>query len=327
MNKKLLYCRLRGKLRVLFSVILVFGAEAFAFSSNVYATNVATESKDTSTVGLAGFATGLRAAIPRIIGAVIVIIISFLVAKIAKKSFQKALQKTTGHEAALKFVGKTAYSICLTIGITIALSILGIDISFIVGAVSFGLGFALKDILENYVAGVLILLQEPFKIGDIVKVYEHFGRIEEIQARSTFLRVWDGQRVVIPNSYMISNSLINYSTYPERRISIEVSVSFDTDLDKAMRVIFEAISAHQEVLKEPVPAVMITEFGTSSINFVARFWIDSSVSNWLKMTSDATKMIKQALDREGINIPFPITTLSMNPKDSDDMYKFFEKRI
>lgn len=310
----------------LFYSLFVFALSAVSFVTVGFAASEVADTKDTSQAGFMDFFEGLKGAIPRVIGALVVILLSFMVAKIAQRTTHKALLKTSGHESALTFLGKTAYTVCLTIGLTISLSVLGIDISFIVGAATFGLGFALKDILENYVAGVLILMNEPFKIGDVVQVEDHFGRVEEIQARSTFIRIWDGQRVIVPNSYMISNSLINYSTYPERRISINVGVSYDTDLNKAMQAIFSAVSSHPEVLKEPMPAVLLTEFGESSINLVARFWIDSTVSNWLKITSEGVALIKAGFDKEGINIPFPITTLSMNRQDSDDMYNFFEKR-
>lgn len=297
----------------------------FAWPTTVFAQTEGTGAGETQT-GLVALWAGLKESFPNVIAAIIVFIIAFIIAKTAQKWSIKTLKKTGGHESAMKFVSKTVYAVCIVLGFTIALEIVGVDIGFIVGAASFGLGFALKDMLENYVAGIIILIQEPFKVGDIVEVNEHFGRIEEIEARSTMIRVWDGQRVIVPNSVMISNALINYSTYPERRITVDVGVSYDTDLTHAVQIVTQALVSHDEILKDPPPHVTLSEYGESSINMKARFWIDATVSNWLTMTGEGVRLIKEAFDKEGINIPFPIRTLSLNRQDSDDMYEVFNKQ-
>jgi small-conductance mechanosensitive channel len=289
---------------------------------NVFAQS-AQDTADTAEGGIMELLVGLKQSAPNILVALLILVISVILAKTAQKTVTRAFIKTGGHESALKFIGKTAYSVCIVLGITIALKIVGIDIGFIVGAASFGLGFALKDMLENYVAGIIVLMQEPFKVGDVVKVNEYFGRVQEIEARTTSIRVWDGQRVIMPNSIMISNALINYSSFPERRITIAVGVSYDTDLARVLQIINQAFIEHQEILKDPPPLITLTEFGESSINISARFWIDATVSNWLRMTSEGVRMVKEAFDKEGINIPFPIRTLSVNKQDSDDMYEVF----
>jgi len=259
------------------------------------------------------------------ITAIVILFLTYILAKMAGATARKAYMKKGTHESATNIIGKTAYFGILLIGIVVAFKIVNVDISIIVGAAGFGLGFALKDILENYIAGVLILVTEPFKIGDIIKVDDYLGQVEEIEARTTFIRNLDGQRVIISNSQMMQSSVVNYSTYPERRISIEVGVSYDTDLNKATKLIIETLARNNAILKDPEPAIIYHTFADSSINMTVRFWIDSTITNWLEITSVEIKEIKKVFDANNINIPFPITTLSLNQLDSDDIYRVFGK--
>lgn len=277
---------------------------------------------DGSTSGIAEFLNKVWETFPYLIVAIVVLVFSVFVAKIARAMAQKALLKSGGHEGASSIVGKTAYGFCLIIGVTISFRILGIDIGFITGAVVFGLGFAMKDIIENYISGVLILLQRPFKIGDTVKAGSVTGKVEEIEARTTFIRIFDGQRVIVPNSKMLSEVVTNFSTYPERRISIEVGVSYDTDLKKANQLLLDLLKVEKGILKKPKPAVFVTNFGDSAVNLQVRFWVDSTLTNFVKKKSKITAAIGAIFAEEGINIPFPITTISVNEQDSDDLYNY-----
>jgi len=288
-----------------------------------------TASQHASTIG-SGSAGGISEFLltawekfPYLVVALVVFAFSVFFAKIARAMAQKALLKSGGHEGASSIVGKTAYGFCVVIGLTIALRIVGVDISFITGAVVFGLGFAMKDIIENYISGVMILMQQPFKIGDIVKAGSVTGRVEEIEARTTFIRIFDGQRVIVPNSKMLSETMTNFSTYPERRITVDVGVSYDTDLKKANQLIKDLLETEKGVLKKPKPAVLVTGFGDSAINLSVRFWVDATLTNFVKKKSKITKLIKELFSKEGINIPYPIMTISLNEQDSDDLYGYF----
>ncbi|MDD4351459.1 MAG: mechanosensitive ion channel family protein [Candidatus Gracilibacteria bacterium] len=259
--------------------------------------------------GITEFLTRAWEMFPYFIVAVIVMFFSVFFAKVARAMAKKTLMKSGGHEGASSIVGKSAYALSIVLGATISLKILGIDISFITGAVVFGLGFAMKDIIENYISGIMILLQQPFKIGDIVKAGSVTGRVEEIEARTTFIRVFDGQRVVVPNSQMLSETLTNYSTYPERRITILVGVAYDTDLNKAVEAVLGLLTADKNVLNKPKPAVLVSAFEDSSIKLTIRFWVDSTLTNFLKKQSAITLQIQELFQKEGISIPFPIVAL------------------
>jgi small conductance mechanosensitive channel len=267
----------------------------------------------------AGFSSTLQARLPFFVAAVVILLASFVLARVASRMAERALQKSTVHRTAFAIFTKTTYVAALTIGLTVALKVAGLDISFVIGAATFGLGFAMKDLIENYISGVIIVLQEPFRVGDMVQVAGNFGWVEEIEARVTFVKSIDGQRVIIPNSQMISNALVNFSSFPQRRLSVKVGVSYDTDLQKAIAVIREVLDKDEEVLKAPAPLVLFQEFADSSLALEARFWIDQAVSHWLKVPSKVAVKVKQALDAAGINIPYPITTLNVNAHDSGDL--------
>lgn len=275
-----------------------------------------------SASGVSEFLTKIWDTFPYVIVAIIVMVTALFVGKVAKTMSQRALLKAGGHEGASNIIGKSAYAFCLVLGLTIALKILGIDISFITGAVVFGLGFGMKDIIENYIAGVMILLQQPFKIGDIIKVGSHSGRVEEIEARTTFIRVFDGQRVVVPNSDLLSQTVVNYSTYPERRIHVFTGISYDSDLNLAIKVLMEYLETVTGILKKPKPVVLVTEQGWSEIEIEIRFWVDTTLTNFLKKRSEVTQGILDVFNKAGIAMPYPVTTLAVDEHDSGELYNF-----
>lgn len=291
-----------------------------AFPALVWAQEQTEKKKDPSIFdAFDEFFSTMQARLPFFLAAVVIIILSFVVAKFAAMLAERALRRSTVHRTAFTIFTKTAYVGALTIGFTIALKVAGLDISFVVAAATFGLGFAMKDLLENYISGVIIVLQEPFHVGDMVEVSGNLGWVEEIEARVTFVRSIEGQRVIIPNSMMISSALKNYSAYPQRRLALKVGVSYDTDMQQVLGLLKKVLDEDDEVLKTPAPLVLFQEFGDSALMLEARFWIDQTVSHWLKVPSKLSVKVKRALDAANINIPFPITTLNVNPHDSGDL--------
>lgn len=264
--------------------------------------------------------------IPALFLALLVFGAALLLAKIVKAWAQRSILKSGSNEGAMNIVGKTAYIGTIVLGLTVALKLLEIDISFIVAAMGFGLGFAMKDILENYFSGVLILIQKPFSVGDTIKAGDFVGKVEEIEARATFLRVFDGQRVIIPNSQMISSPVINYSSFPERRVNIEFSVSYDTNLQTVTELVLGLMKNHPKIMQSPTPLVTIQGFGANNIDLVAHFWVDRSQANWIKLSSEMKKAIKEELDKNNIGVSYQVMTLNVNPHDSQDLYRIMNAK-
>ena len=171
------------------------------------------------------------------------------------------------------------------------------------------IGFAFKDILQNFLAGVLILIREPFKPGDQVKLGEHEGIVEKVDTRSTFMRTYDGVKVLIPNGQVYTNPMIILTAYPERRTEYAVGIGYGDDLDLACKTILESISKIDGVLSNPKPDVLLDDLAGSSVNIKARWWTNPQKSSMLNTDSEVKKAIKLALDQKNIDMPYPTRVL------------------
>ncbi len=177
------------------------------------------------------------------------------------------------------------------------------------GVGGIAIGFGLQDIIKNFISGILILLQQPFEIGDSIEVSGFGGTVLNISIRSTELKTWDGRIVIIPNGDVYSSSVVNYSKSVHRRVSLTVGVGNNSDLDKVARITHEVIAGLPGVLKDPPPSVTFRNFGESSIDFTLLFWTDTLKVGINDSQDAAIKALKEAFDREGIDLPYP--TLSI----------------
>lgn len=259
--------------------------------------------------------------IPSFIAAFVVFIIFFFIAKAIKGIVENRMAtRFEEHKEMQILAGRASSATTLILGATIALNIAGIDLTVIIAAAGFGIGFALKDIIINFLAGVMILAQKQFSIGDFINIDGTIGKITEIQARATILKALDGTRVVVPNSELFTKQVTSYTSNPFRRIEIPVGVEYDTDLTYAIKICYNALKKTEGVLIEPKPVVLVMEFSDSSINLVVRAWVESK-GGWLKIKSDLAMNIKKEFDASGINIPFPIRTIVYDKDQEEDKTK------
>ncbi len=247
--------------------------------------------------------------IPSFIAAIIVFILFFLLAKAIKGIVEnKMSQQFEEHKEMQILAGRTASTTTLIIGSTVALNIAGIDLTVIIAAVGFGIGFALKDIIINFLAGIFTLAQKQYTIGDYIQVDETIGQVKEIQARATILYALDGTRVIVPNAELFTKQVVSYTSNPFRRIEVVVGVEYATDLNLATKTCYEALKHTEGILIEPKPAVIVDKFSDSAITLIIRGWVESK-GPWLAIRSVLTVQIKKEFDKVGISIPFPIRTV------------------
>ncbi len=207
----------------------------------------------------------------------------------------------------------------IILGIIAALQQIGFDVtSFLagLGILGFTLGFALQDVSKNFIAGLLLLWQQPFDIGDTIKVADFTGTVVDIEIRATEMITLDGLYVNIPNGDVFTSAIVNYTREKTRRIELNVGVAYGTDLEKAQQIALQAISETPGVLPEPAPTVIYKTFGDSSINFTAYYWIDTTEPGYLGGMDQGVQSINTAFEREGIEIPFPIRTVYMKNSNS-----------
>ncbi|MFC1975528.1 mechanosensitive ion channel family protein [Chloroflexota bacterium] len=232
-----------------------------------------------------------------------------LVAKIVKSAMGK---RRVDPELTMLFYRLTRWSLII-LGTIWALRLVDFNVTAFLaglGIVGFTIGFALKDIAENFVAGILLLLQQPFDIGESIEVAGYSGTVTDIQIRATTIRTGDGLLVVVPNADVYTNAITNYSKVDKRRISLDIGVGYETDLQKAHDLMIEVVTKLSGVIKDnPGPSVIFKEFADSSIKGTLYFWIDTKATGHPPPLDAAVKGIKIAFEQEGIDIPYPIHTV------------------
>lgn len=256
-------------------------------------------------------AEAFLARLPYVVVALLAFVLFYLLARTIRLAARRFAERASRHANAGLVIGRLAYGGVVLLGALIALVIAipgftpGQLIS-VLGISSVAIGFAFRDILQNFLAGILILINEPFRIGDQIVVGELEGTVEEVQTRATLIRTYDGRRVVIPNSSLFVNSVVVNTAYPVRRIEYDVGVGYGDDLEHVKRVIRAALADAPGVLPEPAPDVLVWEFAPSSVNVRVRWWIEPPKQFELVTARDAVlHRVKDALTAAGVDLPFP----------------------
>ena len=204
------------------------------------------------------------------------------------------------------FVANLTYVLLLTFFVVAALGQLGIQTtSFIaiLGAAGLAIGLALQGSLANFAAGFLMIIFRPFKVGDLIEGAGTTGTVEEIQIFTTMLKTPDNKTVIIPNSKMTADNIVNYTAKGTRRVDMIVGIGYESDIDKA-REIMEQLAANDErVLKDPATTIAVVELADSSVNFVFRPWVNAA--DYWNVWFDLTEQVKKRFDEAGISIPYP----------------------
>lgn len=254
--------------------------------------------------------------LPNLVAAIVVLIVFSLLAKFARRLLSRLLGRVSDYKAVNRLLSTMLYVAVLGVGVLVALGALNLDktvTSLLAGAGILGLavGFAAQDSVENLIAGIMLSVRRPFKEGELVTANGVFGVVNEINLRSTVIRTPPGQFVYVPNKLVFGNPLTNFSELGSRRVDLSCGVGYADDLDHARDVAVRAIEGVEVRDTERDVEFFYEEFGGSSINFVARFWIPfgTSHADYLSARSDAVIRLKKAFDAEGVSIPFPIRTL------------------
>jgi len=243
---------------------------------------------------------------PRLLLAVVTLIIGLWGIKVIVKALNKALEVKKVDVSLHDFL-KSTVSILLKVLLLVSVaSIIGIKTtSFIavIGAAGLAIGLALQGALSNFAGGVLILIFRPFKVGDFIEALGYTGTVESIQVFNTVLVTLDNKKVVIPNGNLSNNSIVNYSAKENRRVDFTFGIGYGDDIKKAKEVLYKVVTSHNLVLKSPEPFIGVSELADSSVNFAVRVW--TKVSDYWTVFFDINEEVKLAFDKEGISIPYP----------------------
>ena len=247
-----------------------------------------------------------------VVGAIIILILGWIAARLGQRMIRNLLEKSKVDSAVVSFVGSLTYFLILTFAVLAALAKFGIQTtSFVavIGAAGFAVGFALQGSLGNFAAGVLILLLRPFKVGDYIMGAGEAGTVKEINLFTTVLATVDNIKVLVPNGKLFGDVIKNVTAYDTRRVDLLVGISYGSDIQTAYDVITDLMKQDARILPDPAPQVAVSELGDSSVNFIIRPWVKTE--DYWSVKFDLTRNIKEAFDKNGIEIPFPQRAIHM----------------
>jgi small-conductance mechanosensitive channel len=267
----------------------------------------------------------LGAASPRLAGALLLLLLTWGFARLASFAIGRAGPRVFRRSALVEVLQMLAGALIWIGGILVAATIIfpsvrPQDLLAALGLGSVAIGFAFKDIFENFFAGILILFREPFRIGDHIHCDDVEGAVERIEVRETRVRRTDGQLIVVPNSSVFKKPVTVRTNQQFRRTSIICGVDYEADADRARDVILEAVR-HVDSVRDDVRDVQVfaCAFGASSVDFEVAWWTGSLPVDIRASRDEVVRAVKRALDREGITIPFPQRTVTFrNAIPSDD---------
>ncbi|WP_035990987.1 mechanosensitive ion channel family protein [Leptolyngbya sp. KIOST-1] len=185
------------------------------------------------------------------------------------------------------------------------------DVIGLLGLGSVAIGFAFQDIFKNFLAGILLLVEEPFRLGDQVMMCDFEGTVEAIKIRSTQLRTYTGELVEIPNAIVFTNPVRVLTAYGSRRTDLAIGVDYTTPLPLAKRTFLAVLDRAEGVLNDPAPEVDVVGFGDSSIDFKVRYWTTPQMAVVRRIQTQVAMALKAACDEAGISIPYPIRTVHL----------------
>ena len=272
---------------------------------------------------LRGFVTSAIALAPSLAAAVVVLILAWLLAWVIGGGVRRLLRRAGRRPSLVDALGRLAKIGVWALGLLLAATIVfpGLTPTNALAGLGVGslvIGLAFRDIFENFLAGLLILLRRPMRIGDDISCEGVTGRVEAISMRDTSLRMRSGELVLVPNSFLFKNPVTILTDQQLRRITVTVGVAYGEDVDAARRVILDAVTGLPSVADRPVQ-VFAREFGESSVDFLVRWWTDSTPPGEHRSRDEVVAAIKTALDGAGIEIPFPYRTLTFKtPLSLDD---------
>ncbi|MDA3807930.1 MAG: mechanosensitive ion channel [Thiomicrorhabdus sp.] len=239
--------------------------------------------------------------------ALLIFVVGKFVVKMVVSLVKKLLSRSPSmDEMLINFISSIVNAVLILFVIIAALDQLGVDTSSLVAliaAAGLAIGLALQGSMQNFAAGVMILVFKPFKSGDFVEAGGVSGVVENVQLFSTTMRTTDNKEVIVPNGGIYSGPITNYSARDTRRVDMVFGIGYDDDLRKAKAILETLVAEDERILKDPAPVVALSVLAESSVNFIVRPWVNSE--DYWKVSWEMNEKVKLAFDEAGISIPYP----------------------
>ncbi len=248
--------------------------------------------------------TKITEKIPTLIIAAVIIVLGFLFSSLVSKLLVKAMKAKNVDPTVYNFIRRIVSAFIKVFVIITAISMFFDLSSFVaaIGGAGLAAGLGLQSSVSQFASGIQILLNRPFKTGDFVEVNGVSGNVADIRFMDTVITTVDNKRIIIPNSHITSNHIINYSAEEKRMVKLIYSISYTDDISKAKKVILDVINKNELVLKDPAPGVFVDSHEASSVNLVTKIWCD--VNSYWDVYYMMQESVKIAFDENGISIPY-----------------------
>ena len=270
--------------------------------------------------------TGFIASLPRLLLAALVIAVFYVIGRTVRSVFRRFAQRRGESHALELALGRILQAAILLLGVMVAFtaafpSFTPANLVSTLGIGGVAIGFAFKDIFQNFLAGLLILFTRPFAVGDQIVFGAYEGTVEDIQTRATYVKTYDGRRVIIPNGELFTSSVTVNTAFAVRRWEYDVGIGYGDDIDVARRIILDVLADNKQIVKEPEADVIVVALADFSVNLRARWWTSSNQKDGLRGQDFVLTAIKRELTKNGIDLPFPTQQLLLHnqtePTDSD----------
>ncbi len=254
--------------------------------------------------------TSFLALLPRLVLATTLMLLFVVIAK-GIRSVIRRVANRKGEARTLELaIGRIVQVVVLIVGLLVAITAAfpAFTVANLVSTLGIGgvaLGFAFKDIFQNFVAGILILIGRPFRVGDQIRMGEFEGTVDEILTRATHLKTYDGRRVIIPNSDLFTNAVIVNTAFATRRMEYDIGIGYGDDIEAARAIILSTLESIEGVLPDPKGDVIIVALDNSTVVLRARWWSSSRIGDLLVARDQVLTQCKQQLTAAGIDLPFP----------------------
>ncbi len=246
----------------------------------------------------------------------VTLIVVYLLARLIFGSVASRLMDARNLDAhAKKPLQKVLNITILFVALSVAFGVAGFgsflrSLATIAAAATLAIGFALQNVIQNFVAGIFIFTDRPFRIGDWIEWDGNNGIVEDISLRVTRIRTFDNELLTVPNTQLTDSVVKNPVAKDKLRLKFDFGIGYDDDIDKATEIIIDEAERHEDILSDPGPSVRLTELGDSSVGLQSRIWIaDPSRADFIGIRAEYVKNVKERFDEEGINIPYPNRTL------------------
>ncbi|ODS63373.1 MAG: hypothetical protein ABS41_05875 [Arenimonas sp. SCN 70-307] len=240
------------------------------------------------------------------------------VVKLLTRGLDRVLVRAGMEQILRDFLRNFARVLGLVVVLVAVLDAVGVpttSLLAVLGAAGLAIGLALKDSLSNIASGVMLIVLRPFRAGDAVEIAGKEGVVERVNIFQTLLRAYQNHDIILPNSQITTQPIVNFTSRPQRRIDLPVGIGYEDDIRKAREVLLGLAAAHDKVLRDPAPEVLVTALAESSVNLVLRAWVQTP--DFVATRSDLTEAVHRSFNESGISIPFPQRDLHIYHHDGE----------